>query len=126
MNIKSKTIAILLPILLLVFILFGQIRSCEFDQELKESGQLTIGKLDSIRKFPKRTYLCISYYINNEKYNSSESGFKKNISDKDIGKYFKLKYLKKSPEIIRGIYSKQITDTVLILQAGFAKEDIKN
>lgn len=56
---------------------------------------------------------------------SFESGLHKKVSPKDIGKFYKIKYLLNSPEIIRGIYSEQIIDSMAILKAGFSKKDIE-
>lgn len=122
---KSKILALLIIFSIIFFIIYGQIKSYKYEKELQKNGKITIGKLDSIEKYPKRTYLHISYYIGKKKYFSFESGLQKKISSKDIGKFYKIKYLSNSPEIIRGIYSEQIKDSTTILKAGFSREDIE-
>jgi hypothetical protein len=122
---KSKILALLIIFPIIIFIIYGQIKSYIYEKELQKDGKITIGKLDSIEEYPKRTYLHISYYIGKIKYTSFESGLQKKISPKDIGKFYKIKYLSNSPEIIRGIYSEQIIDNMTILKAGFSKKDIE-
>ncbi|MBC5862116.1 hypothetical protein [Flavobacterium turcicum] len=109
-----------------VFIIYGQFVSLKFEKDLKEHGLVTIGKIDSIREFPKGKNIHVSYCIKGKKYNSSESGSgHTNISKENKGEFFKLKYLKDSPEIVRGIYSQRIIDTVTILKSGFSITEIK-
>lgn len=122
---KSKILAILIIFFILIFIIYGQLKSYRYEKELLKDGKVTIGKLDSIEEHPKRTYLHISYYIGKKKIISFESGLNKKVSSKDIGKFYKIKYLLNSPEIIRGIYSEQIIDSMAILKAGFSKKDIE-
>ncbi|SHM30072.1 hypothetical protein [Flavobacterium saccharophilum] len=122
---KSKIFGLLIVASIAIFVLYGQFRNLRFEKDLKEHGKITIGKIDSIQEFPKRNYIHVSYYINGKKYNSFESGLHKNISKENIGEFFKLKYLKNSPEIVRGIYSQRIIDTATILKSGFSITEIK-
>lgn len=122
---KSKILAILIIFSIIIFIIYGQLKSYRYEKELLKDGKVTIGKLDSIEEHPKRTYLHVSYYIGKKKIISFESGLHKKVSPKDIGKFYKIKYLLNSPEIIRGIYSEQIIDSMAILKAGFSKKDIE-
>lgn len=57
---------------------------------------------------------------------SFESGLNKKIKNDNVGNFFNLVYLKDSPEIVRTRFERKITDTTLILQAGFSIEDIEN
>lgn len=123
---KLKKIALLIILSIVIFIIYGQFKSYRYEKELEKEGIITIGKLDSIEKYPKRSYIHISYYIGKKKYNSFESGLHKKIDTKDIRKFYKIKFLLNSPEIIRGIYSEQVTDTATILKAGFSIGDIEN
>lgn len=116
----------LLIALIIIFIGYGQFKSILFERELKKNGKITIGKIDSIQTNPKRTYIYLTYIIGDDKITSFESGLNKKITKKDIGNYYEIRYLDESPEIIRTDFSKKITDTTLILKAGFSKEDIAN
>ena len=109
-----------------IFVLYGQIRSYKYENELKEKGVVTISRIDSIEELPKWSYLHVSYYIGDKRYTSYENGLHTGISNKDIGKFYEVRYLPESPEIVRGNYSKEITDTIAILNAGFSREDIMN
>lgn len=113
-------------VLIIIFIGYGQFKSILFERELKENGKVAIGKIDSIQTNPKRTYIYLTYIVEGDKITSFESGLNKKITKKDIGNYYEIRYLDKSPEIIRTDFSKQITDTTLILKAGFSREDIAN
>lgn len=64
---KSKILAILIIFSILIFIIYGQLKSYRNEKELLKDGKVTIGKLDSIEEHPKRTYLHISYYIGKKK-----------------------------------------------------------
>jgi hypothetical protein len=119
MSKKFRLSGLLIVIPIFAFIMYGQLKSCRYEKQLDSKGIITIGKIDSIQILPKRSYIYLSYYIHGKKYSSFESGLQKSISKKDIGKFYKVKYLEISPEIIRGIYSEQITDTLSILNAGF-------
>lgn len=105
--------------------MYGQLRSYQYENKLKVDGETTIGRIDSIVRFPKSSTVFISYIILNKKYNSFESALDKKISAKDIGKFYEFRYLLDSPEIVRGNYSKEITDTTAILKAGFSREEME-
>lgn len=122
---RSKKIALFFIIALITFIIYGQIKSYQYEKELLKDGKVTIGRLDSIQENPKRSYLYMSYFIGNKKYSSFESDLHKKMSKKDIGKFYEVKYLSNSPEIIRGNYSKQIIDSIEILNAGFSIKDLE-
>lgn len=123
---KKNIIPLLVLIAFFIFVLYGQLKSYQYKNKLKLDGQVTIGRIDSIVRFPKSSTVFISYIISNKNYNSFESALDKKISDKDVGKFYEFRYLLDSPEIVRGDYSKKITDTTAILKAGFSKEDIMN
>ncbi|NRT13747.1 hypothetical protein HNP99_000072 [Flavobacterium sp. 28A] len=123
---KKNVIPLLFLLAFFIFLLYGQIRSLRYDNDLKERGVVTIGKIDSIQKFPKRSYLWISYYIRNKKYSSSENNSYIEITNKNIGRFYYVKYLPNSTNIVRGVYSEEVTDTVAILNAGFSREEIVN
>lgn len=122
---KKKTVPLLILLGFFIFVLYGQLRSYQYENKLKVAGQMTIGRIDSIVRFPKSSTVFISYIISNKKYNSFESALDKKISGKDVGKFYEFRYLLDSPEIVRGNYSKEVTDTTAILKAGFSREEIK-
>lgn len=112
--------------LLFAIFLVAYLRSNKVEGELKKNGKIAISRIDSIKKLPKWSNIYLSYYINNKKCVSFQNSLNTGISTNDIGKFYEMKYLPDSPEIVRGIYSKQVTDTVTILKAGFSIADIEN
>lgn len=123
---KKNIIPLLVLIAFFVFVLYGQLQSYHYENKLKLDGQVTIGRIDSIVRFPKSYTVFISYIILNKNYNSFENALGKKISSKDVGKFYEFRYLLNSPEIVRGDYFKQITDTTAILKAGFSRKEIGN
>ncbi|MDN3673041.1 hypothetical protein QWY99_08275 [Flavobacterium branchiarum] len=123
---KRNFIPLLFLTAFFIFVSYNQIRSYKYENKLEENGLVTIGRIDSIVKYPKSSTIFISYVIMNSKYKSFETALEKKISNKHIGKFYEMKYLTESPEIVRGNYSKEITDTLAILNAGFSREDIEN
>ncbi len=123
----KKTIKIILVLapLITVFVV-AYFRSNWVDKELKKNGKITIGRIDSIERLPKWSIIYLSYYINNKKYVFSQDDLDTGITRDDLLKFYEVRYLPSSPEIIRGDYSKQITDTTAILKAGFLREEIAN
>ncbi len=118
----KPTILIIFIILLLSVI---QLRAYYFERELSENGEFTIGKIDSLVVMPKLTNIYVSYYFNKGKFVTPERKKNNNISQKDVGKFYELKFLKSNPKIVRTNFSKPVTDTSAILKAGFSIEDIK-
>ena len=124
MKVNIKAIIILGSIF--SFFLFAYIRSYRYETKIKDEGKITIGRIDSIKRLPKWSIIYISYNIKNKNYNYHEDDLHTGITKKDIGKFYEIKYLSDSPEIIRVNYSKEITDTTDILKAGFSREEIVN
>jgi hypothetical protein len=122
---KKESKIVGLVVVASILIIYAGISSYMYEEKLKKNGKITIAKLDSIQEYPKRTYGCISFYVGNTKHTSLESGLRSKISKKDIGKFYYVKYLPNATNIVRGVYSKEITDTIAILKAGFSKEDIE-
>ncbi|MBP4140397.1 hypothetical protein J3S90_01100 [Flavobacterium sp. P4023] len=125
MKLKTKAILVLSP-LIFIFV-FAYIRTHKFEKEFKNNGKITIGRIDSIFTPPKwASTVYLFYYVGNKKHTSFESDTKYKATKRDIGKFYEIKYLPDSPEIIRVDYSKKITDTTAILKAGFSRIEIGN
>lgn len=123
MKVNIKAVLILGSIF--SFFLFAYVRSYIYKEKFKKEGQITIGRIDSIERLPKWSIIYVSYYVENKKCNYHEDDLDADITKTDIGKFYEIKYLPDSPEIIRVNYLKQITDTTAILKAGFSREEIK-
>ena len=126
---KSKTklfiiLAITIPLLLLIT------NDIYIKNKTKEDGIDIIVKFDSIQKLPKRSYYYFSYYLDGKKITTCNSGLKKLFQFDDINvvpnNFYKAKANSEKPEIINVNQEEQVSETALILKAGFSREDIAN
>lgn len=93
--------------------------------EIDNYGKIIIGKYVSHRSYPKTQKNYFVYYINGEQVKNYST---RNISPefaKNIGKFYKIKYYDKYPEVIHPLFDQEVTDTAAILGAGFHLEDIE-
>ncbi|WP_026726157.1 hypothetical protein [Flavobacterium sasangense] len=92
--------------------------------EIQKNGKIGIGKFVEYERKPKTRNYYFEYYNKNKKIRdlikNPPDGFHKNV-----GSFYKIKYLDKYENIIVD-FDEKITDTVAILKAGFSKEDIAN
>ncbi|MBP6128565.1 hypothetical protein [Flavobacterium sp.] len=82
-------------------------------------------RIDSFNVIPKFTNIYSSFYCKKKKIINIERKSESNISEKDIGKFYEIKYLNDTPDVSMAHFNKQITDTIAILEAGFTKADIE-
>jgi hypothetical protein len=109
-------------VLILGYLVF---KGYNYKKEVNENGKTTVAKFLYYKNFPKTKDYYFKYFVNGKSYiniyGQTQSGFHKNK-----GKFYSLKYSKKDPNKIIVNLDKQITDTTLILEAGFSREDIIN
>ena len=79
--------------------------------------------LISVQSLLKRCFLNFKFFIDG---NSNFSDSPRDNNGEKIGEFFKVVYSSKNPEVSRIYLDEKITDTTLILKAGFSKEDIEN
>ena len=110
-------------ILVLIWILYIFYQGNNYDNEIKEFGVFTIGKVTKLKGASKKPGIDYRFNVNGKRVFSDSP-----ISVKSIkkGEFFKVIYSSKNPEICRIYLDEKITDTTLILKAGFSKEDIEN
>jgi hypothetical protein len=88
-------------------------------------GEIIIGKYVARDKWGKVRSDYFIYYVDNKKHRAntgdSPAGFRENI-----GKFYRIKYLDKYPEVIHSLFDKEVTDTAEILEAGFSMDEILN
>jgi hypothetical protein len=96
-----------------------------YKKEVNKNGETTVAKFFYYKNFPKTKDYYFKYFVKGETYINSygqtTSGFHENK-----GKFYEIKYSKKEPNKLIVNFDKEITDTTLILKAGFSKEDIEN
>jgi hypothetical protein len=125
-NKQFKIVYLLIVVLpLLFFILKGEYSNIM----TKKKGVSVLVKYDSVLILPKRSYHYFSFYINNKKIITCNSGFYKTFDFNKItikrNKFYEAKRNQDDPEVIIVNQDKEVTDTTLILQAGFSQKDIE-
>ena len=120
---KYKFLIFLVVFILLIALI--QIRAKYYEKKLLTKGKFTIMRIDSFNVIPKFTNIYSSFYCKKKKIINIESKSESNISEKDIEKFYEIKYLNDTPDVSMAHFNKQITDTIAILEAGFTKADIE-
>lgn len=117
---KNKYGLIFVGIIFLVTIPFYIDAKIKFNK-IEKNGKIGIGKFVKYKRYPKSRNYFFEYYNGNkkikDKLREAPDGF-----SKKMGKFFEIKYLDQYDDIMVN-YDKEITDTTLILKAGFTKED---
>lgn len=123
---------ILITLIVIIYLCF---KDTYIKNEIDNKGKEIVVKFTSKTKLPKTTNFYFTYFIDNKKINSANSGINYSISNsesetKDIDNlkincFYLAKYDPKYPNVIIVNPKVQITDTNAILQAGFTKEDMK-
>lgn len=115
--------------LLVLFIFLGIgylfLKGYLYKKEIEENRNQTICKFIYCKKFPKTTESFFKYNVNRKWYRNSY-GMCPDDCDQKINKFFTLYYSSKDPNKIEVDFTKQIIDTISILQAGFTKEELNN
>jgi hypothetical protein len=87
-------------------------------------GINSVAKVCQIKSTGKTYYVQYIYFIDNKKYTSkNQMGFK---NKGRLGDFYKIIYSSKNPKNVEIFLDEKITDTTLILKAGFSEEDIEN
>ncbi len=122
--IKKNKIGLLLIGLAVLVLIPLYINSRIIYNEIEKQGTIGIGKFVLYKDYPKSRDFYFDYYKGKTKIRvlikKPPNGFSKNLNS-----FYEIKYLYKHENVIVN-YNKKITDTTLILKAGFSKEDIVN
>ena len=110
-------------VIFVLWLIYNFYHGYNHNKELKESGIVTVGKITEFKGAAKGLYLNFKFFIDG-KSNFSDSP--RDNNGEKIGEFFKVVYSSKNPEVSRIYLDEKITDTTLILKAGFSKEDIEN
>lgn len=108
-------------ILVLIWIVYNLYEGNNYDNEIEKYGKTTVGKVTKFKGAGRRAYLRYQYYVNN---NSFGSDAPRDEKGEKIGQFYKVIYSTKNPKICRIYLDEPVTDTTLILKAGFSREDI--
>lgn len=114
--------------LFLLFIFLGVIslfvKGYLYKTEIEDNKRETICKFIYCKKAPKTTRSYFKYYVNNKSYINTYGNCPENCEEK-INKFYIINYSKIDPNKILVDFSKEIKDTVKILNAGFYSKDLK-
>lgn len=118
-----------LVLTIVVVIGFFCIRDIYIKNQISNHGKAIIVKFTSKQRIPKTTKFNFTYFINNKKYSTSNSGINYSIfnSEKEtqiidslkLNCFYLAKYLPQHPEIIIVNPMIEIKDTMQIKNAGF-------
>lgn len=115
---KKDKIRFFMMIGLLLFIIIRYTIAKIDYSKLDKQGLYTVGKFVEYVRMPKTRTYYFEFYTDKEKIRGFDmpapQGFYKNI-----GKYYKLKYLPDDPNIFKVYFCEEITDSVEIIKAGF-------
>mgnify|MGYP003393507693 FL=1 len=121
---NNKKLAYIIIGICIVSVLYSVVKSYNNSIQLNNYGMQTIGRVIEIKGISKSKGYVYLYYIDGKPIKSeSLIGLEENIR---LGDFYKVNYLPNNPNIKKILSDKKITDTALILKAGFSKEDIEN
>ena len=87
-------------------------------------GIESIAKLYNIKSTGKTYYVQYIYYIGNVEHKSeNQMGL---LNKGKRGNFYKIVYYSKNPKNVEIFLDEPVTDTTLILEAGFTREDLKS
>jgi hypothetical protein len=120
---KTKYFNYIAFALVVIWIIYNLYEGNKYDDEIEKNGVETIGRITKFKGAGSRPYLRFRFYANNKLFGSDSP---RDDKGEKIGDFFKVIYSSKNPEICRIYLDEKITDTTLILKAGFSIEDIEN
>lgn len=115
-------ISVISIIIFILFFLFLLFEGSLIKKDIKLNGKTTIGKCISHRQYKRAKIDYLIYYIDGVKY-KGEGGASKASSFASVGRFYKIRYSEKFKGSLEAYFDQEVTDTVQILKAGFAKKD---
>jgi hypothetical protein len=120
---KTKYFNYIAFALVVFWIIYNLYEGNKYDQEIEKNGLETIGRITKFKGVGGRPYLRFGFYAKNKLFGSDSP---RDYKGEKIGEFFKVIYSTKNPKVNRIYLDEKITDTILILKAGFSREDIEN
>lgn len=121
-------------LIVILIVLYLCLKDVFVKNEIEENGKEIVVKFTSKVVLPKTTNFYFTYFIDGKKISSANSGINYDISNSKeetqvinslkINAFYLAKSISKYSKIIIVNPSKQITDTTIILKAGFSREEI--
>ncbi|SEO63259.1 hypothetical protein SAMN05444671_0211 [Flavobacterium sp. CF108] len=116
---KISVVLIILGFLFFLFLLF---EGYLIRKDIKLNGKVTVGKCISHSKYKGAKIDYLIYNIDGIRY-KAEGGSSIGSSE-SVGKFYKIRYSEKFKGSIEASFDQEVTDTIEILKAGFAKRDM--
>ena len=123
MKIK-KVLSILFLVSFFSFVIFIAIDGYLNMMEIEKNGITSIGRYISRKDYPKSSANYFVFYVDGKriKYNI---GNEPSVFYRNLGKFYKIKYLKKYNGSMQPLLDQEVTDTAAILEAGFPIEEVR-
>lgn len=121
---KTKIIYKLLLAVIVFGLAFLFLKGSLYKKEIEDFKEQTICKFVYCKEFPKTSESFFEYYVNGVSYRNSFGKCPEKL-DLKLNNFFMLNYSSKDPNKIEVDFSEQVTDTTLILNAGFSKAEIE-
>jgi hypothetical protein len=119
---NKKVIYSIIIVVMALALIISYFQSKKID-EINKSGFDLIAKFTYYKKYPKsKSYYFEYYYLNSKKVYEevrAPNGFILNV-----GKFYRIKYLPKYPDLLVINFDKEVTDKEEILKAGFGNDQI--
>lgn len=123
-----------LVLIITVLLIYFSTKDLYIKNKVKNEGKQIVVKFTSKIRLPKTTKFGFTYYINGKKEFTYNSGVKysilnsdeteKNIDNLKLNCFYIAKYIYKYSDMIAVEPTKQITDTIVILNAGFTEDEL--
>ncbi|PZR22422.1 MAG: hypothetical protein DI539_05635 [Flavobacterium psychrophilum] len=120
---RKKIFGCLFLLCICIF-LYILVKGYLYKKEIEENKAFTVGQYVRCRQYPKTTQSYFEYYVDNKLYRSSYGSCPHN-SEKKLQHFFVIAYSKIDRFKIEVDFSKEVTDTTEILNAGFRLMDGK-
>lgn len=109
----------------ILFVVYQIYSGYSIKNEINKNGVFSIGKYVSQDRKPKVEQNFMIYYFKDRKIKANGGRAPKGFTS-NIGKFYKIRYSESNPNYAEAFFDEEITDTTLILKAGFSREDIEN
>jgi hypothetical protein len=120
----KKIILRLVLLVILITFIYYLFESYIIKYNTENKGKISVGKYVSQDKWAKGELNYFVYYINGVKHKENGGRAPKGFSE-NTGKFYKIIYSEEYENSIKAFYEEEITDTTLILNAGFSKTEIE-
>jgi hypothetical protein len=125
-NCMKKIYTFIIVILIIGFLNYDVYKDYSMRKEVSLNGKITVAMYLLRKKSNKFSSLhYFLFYLKNTKHKVIGREVP-NDFHKNIGKFYKIKYLEKYSEVIHPLLDQEVTDTSEILKAGFSMDEVLN